>query len=47
MQFSIAAQLKQPGLVGHYEADVHLPAQSYMGRTVAFHGPLPVEARYV
>ncbi len=47
MQFSIAAQLKQPGLVGHYEADVHLPAQSYMGRTVAFHGPLHVEARYV
>lgn len=47
MKFSIAAQLRQIGLVGRYVADEALPPQSYMGTEVTFAAPLHVEATYV
>ena len=47
MKFSIAAQLKQPGLTGRYMAEEMLPLQQYMGREIAFSAPLHIEAVYV
>ena len=46
MKFSIAAQLRQIGLVGSYVADEALPPQTYMGSEITFAAPLHVEAAY-
>ncbi|MDR0841167.1 MAG: DUF177 domain-containing protein [Christensenellaceae bacterium] len=47
MKFNVAAEMKQPGRAGSYEALETCPTQSYLGRQIEFASPLAVRAAYV